>query len=48
MERDALNVTWKIVPVSPYRKHLEEGGDVINLNMRTKIPQKSLKDTYVK
>lgn len=47
MEQDALNVTWKTVPMSPYRKHLEEGGDVINLNI-TKIPQKSLKDTYVK
>lgn len=49
MEPDAVNVTWKIVPVNPYRTHLEEGSDVINLKQqKKKIPQKSLKDTYVK
>lgn len=27
-------VTRKIVPVNPHRKHLEEGSDVINLNIK--------------
>ena len=45
MEPDAVKVTWKIVPVSPNRKHLEEGSDVINLNIKHKSHRKSLKDT---
>lgn len=36
MEPDAVKVTWKIVPVNPYRKHLEEGSDVINLDIKHK------------
>lgn len=36
VEPDTVKVTWKIVPVNPYRKkkHLEEGRDVINLNIK--------------
>lgn len=36
VEPDAVEVTWKIVPVNPYRKPLEEGSHVINLNKKKK------------
>lgn len=45
VDPDALTATWKIVPMSPYRKHLEEGSHIINLKHKKK---KNYKNNFKK